>query len=83
MKRGEDESCTEAWENQSDAVRHVAATYRIPFLSRYDAFNGINHDEDPREKGFIVEDGQHPSTLAAQYTAELLSLMGYEPVSPP
>jgi hypothetical protein len=80
---GVNESCTEAWENQSNAVRLAAETYNIPFLSRYDAFNGLNHDEDPREKGYIVDDGQHPSPLAAQFTAELLSQMGYEPVSPP
>ncbi len=80
---GVNESCTEAWENQSNAVRQAAETFNIPFLSRYDAFNGLNHDEDPREKGYIIEDGQHPSTEAAQFTAALLSQMGYEPVSPP
>lgn len=77
------EACTECWENISLATRLAAEVYNIPFLSRLDAFNGSNHDEDPREKGYIVSDGEHPSELAAQYTAELLSQMGYEPVSPP
>jgi len=67
----------------SDAARLAAEPYGIPFLSRLDAFNGPDHDEDPREKGYIVSDGEHPSDLAAQYTAELLSQMGYEPVPPP
>jgi len=52
-------------------------------LRRLDAFNGPGHEEDPREKGYIVSDGEHPSDLAAQYTAELLSQMGYEPVPQP
>ncbi len=76
------EACTECWENQSNAARLAAEAYDIPFLSRYDAFNGADHKEDPREKGYIVSDGEHPSELAAQFTAELLSKMGYEPMLP-
>jgi hypothetical protein len=82
-RKGVFEACTECWENMSDAARLAAEAHDIPFLSRYDAFNGVNHDEDPREKGYIHSDGEHPSDLAKQYTAELLSKMGYEPVSPP
>lgn len=82
-KHGVFEACTECWENMSDAARLAAEAYNIPFLSRYDAFNGVNHDEDPREKGYIGSDGEHPSDLGGQYTAELFSQMGYEPVSPP
>jgi hypothetical protein len=77
------EACTACFENESEAARQAAEAYGIPFLSRYDAFNGADHSEDPREKGYIVSDGVHPSDLAAQYTAQLLSEMGYEPVSPP
>jgi predicted dienelactone hydrolase len=77
------EACTECWENVSHAARLAAEAYNIPFLSRYDAFNGTNHDEDPREKGYIQSDGEHPTELASQFAADLLSQMGYEPVSPP
>jgi hypothetical protein len=77
------EACTKCWENMSDAVRLAAEAYNIPFLSRLDAFNGLNHDEDPRIKGYIDPYGEHLSDLGAEYTAELLAHMGYEPVSPP
>ena len=77
------EACIECWVNMSNAARLAAEAYDIPFLSRLDAFGGKNHEEDPREKGFISSDGEHPSELGAQYTAELLSQMGYEPVTPP
>jgi predicted dienelactone hydrolase len=77
------DTCTECWENMSQAARLAAEAYNIPFLSRYDAFDGTDHDEDPREKGYIHADGEHPTELASQFTAELLSQMGYEPVSPP
>ena len=76
------EACTGCWENMSQAARLAAEAYDIPFLSRYDAFDGANHDEDPREKGYIHADGEHPTELASQFTADLLSQMGYEPVSP-
>ena len=57
--------------------------FNIPFLSRYDAFNGPNHDEHPREKGYIRGDGEHPTELASEYTAKLLPDIGYRPVMPP
>jgi hypothetical protein len=82
-EQGVFEACTRCWENMSTAARLAAEAYGIPFLSRLDAFNGLDHAEDPREKGFIVSDGEHPSELAAQFTAQLLSQMGYEPVAQP
>lgn len=82
-KSGLTEVCSECFVNTSNAARSAAETYAIPFLSRYDAFNGPDHLEDPREKGYIVADGEHPSDLACEFTAELLSQMGYEPVSYP
>jgi hypothetical protein len=83
IKYGMFEECTYCWENLSDATRLAAEAYNIPFLSRYDAFDGVNHDEDPREKGLIMSDGVHPTKLAGEYTADLLSKMGYDPVPPP
>jgi hypothetical protein len=80
---GSFEKCNFCFENLSDATRLAAEAYNIPFLSRYDAYNGVNHDEDPREKGYIQADGVHPSVLGGEYTAELLAKMGYDPVPPP
>jgi len=77
------EICNECFVNTSNAARYAAETYAIPFLSRYDAFNGPDHLEDPREKGYIVADGEHPSDLACEFTADLLSQMGYELISYP
>ena len=82
-ERGVFEACTGCWENLSAANRQAAETFGIPFLSRLDAFNGLSQEQDPREKGFIMSDGEHPTALMGQYTAELLSEMGYDPVPPP
>lgn len=77
------DACTECWVNMSDAARLAAEAYNIPFLSRLKAFSGADHTEDPREKGYIREDGEHPNELGAQFTAQLLSQMGYAPVRLP
>lgn len=77
------EACNECWGNMSAAARQAAEAYNVPFLSRYDAFNGTVHSEDPNEKGYIDSDGEHPTKLAGEFTAGLLSTMGYEPVVPP
>jgi hypothetical protein len=79
QEKGVFEVCTKGWEILSDAARRASEAHGIPFLSRFDAFNGPDHDKDPRLAGFIREDGEHPAEAASRYTARLLSEMGYEP----
>lgn len=76
------EACNVCWENMSAAARQAADAHGIPFLSRYDAFNGADHREDPNQKGYIDEDGEHPTPIGGQATAELLFKIGYEPDIP-
>lgn len=82
QKSGVFEDCTHCWVNMSAATRQAAENPGIPFLSRFDAFNGLAHTEDPREKGYIRDDGEHPTDLANEVTAQLLSGMGYEATIP-
>jgi hypothetical protein len=77
------DACTVCWECISVAARRAAEALHIPFLSRYDVFNGVDHDKDLESQGYLGADGIHPNGLAQQYTAELLSKLGYEPVTPP
>jgi lysophospholipase L1-like esterase len=74
--------CTQCFEIFNSAVRQAAEAYNIPLISVYDAFNGSNHDEDPREKGYIGSDGVHASEQGRQVIADLLSEAGYEPIEP-
>jgi lysophospholipase L1-like esterase len=74
--------CTQCWEIFNSAVRQGAEAHDIPLVSVYDAFNGSNHGEDPREKGYIGSDGTHASEKGQQVVANLLSEAGYEPVEP-
>lgn len=75
--------CNACWQNMSTAARQAAEAVGVPFLSRYQAFNGVEHDEDPRQMGYIQSDGEHPTELASQFTSGLLAEMGYEPIPVP
>jgi lysophospholipase L1-like esterase len=44
----------------------------------YDAFNGPNHDQDPRDKGYIGSDGMHTNETGQDIIADLLRELGYE-----
>ena len=81
-KRNMEIECTQCWESFNTAIRQAADAFNIPLVSVYDKFNGLNHDEDPREKGYIGFDGCHTSKQGQQVTADLLSEAGYEPVEP-
>jgi hypothetical protein len=72
--------CTACLETFNAAIRRAAETFNIPLISVYGAFNGFNHNEDPREKGFIGPDGIHASEKGKQVIADLLSGAGYVPV---
>ena len=75
--------CTRCFENYSNAIHLAAEAYHIPFIRRYDVFNGVNHDEDAVAKGYIPEGDVHMSILGAQVIAEQIAQLGYDPVQPP
>jgi hypothetical protein len=71
--------CTRSWEIFNMAVHQSADEFNIPIVSVYDVFNGVKHNEDPREKGYICPDGMHTTEKGQQVIADLLSKIGYEP----
>ena len=79
-RRNMEIACTRCWEIRNTAVRIAAEKFNIPFVSLYDEFNGLDHNEDPREKGYIGDDGMHASEKGRQAIADLLSEVGYDPV---
>ena len=78
---GIEKECTCCWENFNNAVHQAAAAYNVPVARVYDAFNGPNHDEDPREKGYIGPDGEHTSEAGQKVIADLMRELGYKPVT--
>ena len=79
---GTDAVCTNCWETFNRAVHQAAEAYGVPVVSVYDLFNGSNHDQDPREKGYIGADGEHTTEIGQQAIADLLSQSGYVPLIP-
>jgi hypothetical protein len=79
---GTEAECTAAWEAFSGAIREAANEYGVLIASFYDAFNGPDHDEDPREKGYIADDGFHTSLEGQLAQAEILHGLGYGAIIP-
>ncbi|HSJ58623.1 MAG TPA: GDSL-type esterase/lipase family protein [Anaerolineae bacterium] len=76
------DECVSCWEKYNEAIRQAAAAYHVPVARVFDAFNGANHDEDPRDKGYIGADGIHATAQGHQAIADCLRELGYEPVEP-
>ena len=62
-----------------EAEQAAADAQGVLIASAWDEFNGPDHTEDPVEKGYIADDGYHPSAEGAQAIADLLHDLGYEP----
>lgn len=75
-------ACTASWEAWTGVAREVAAKYHVPMASMYDAFNGPKHDEDPVAKGYIGDDGVHPSDKGRAVQVDVIDALGYEPINP-
>ena len=70
--------CLHCWENYNETIHQAAAAHNVPVAHVYDAFNGPNHDEDPRDKGYIGSDGMHTNETGRDIIADLLRKLGYE-----
>ena len=79
---GIEPECTAFWDSESEVLREAADDYGVAMASFYDEFNVPDHDEDPREKGYISVDGFHASTEGVAVQAEILHALGYEPIVP-
>ena len=79
---GIEPECTAAWEAQADAIHEAADEYGVLTASFYDEFNGVDHDEDAREKGYISVDGWHQSTEGTTTEVEVLHALGYDAIIP-
>lgn len=77
---GIDEECMAAWEVFAQTIKDAAADYDVPTASMFDAFNGPDHTEDPREKGFIGPDKMHTTDKGQAAMVEVLHALGYDPV---
>lgn len=81
-EKGVSDECVGCWERYNEAIHQAAAAHNVPVARVFEAFNGPQHDEDPRDKGYIGSDGEHTTALGRQVMAGLLRQLGYDPVEP-
>lgn len=79
---GIEPECTEHWELWSSVIREAAESNGAVMVSTYDLFNGPDHDEDPREKGYIGSDGEHTTPQGAAAIAAAIAAAGFESTTP-
>jgi hypothetical protein len=79
---GIEAECTATYEAEAGAIREAADEYGVAMASVYDVFNGPDHDEDPREEGYVADDGLHASPEGASAHAEILHGLGYDAIIP-
>lgn len=79
---GIEAECTATWNSESEVLHEAADDYGVAMASFYDEFNGPDHDEDPREKGYISLDGFHASPEGTYFQVEILHALGYDAIVP-
>ena len=80
---GIEAECIANWETWSRVLEAAAEANGAVFVSPFDILNGPNHDEDPREKGWILDDGQHTTAEGAAAIADALAAAGFQVSDPP
>jgi hypothetical protein len=80
---GVEPECTAAWESLSNVIDEAAVANGATMVSAYDVINGPEHDEDPRETGYIGPDGEHTTDEGAGAIADALAAVGFEPSTKP
>ena len=80
---GIESECTANMEVQAQVEREAAEANGVGFVSVFDVFNGPNHDQDPTEKGWMMEDLIHAGGEGKDIIAETLAAYGFEVSEPP
>ena len=80
---GIESECTANMEVQAQVEREAAEANGVGFVSVFDVFNGPNHDQDPTEKGWMMEDLMHAGGEGKDIIAETLAAYGFEVSEPP
>jgi hypothetical protein len=75
---GIEPECIANWEIQFQVVQQAAEAYGAGFVSVFDVFNGPNHDEDPIEKGWMLDDLMHAGDEGLNVVAETLASYGFD-----
>ena len=74
------DACWLFFDEYNQAIHRACAERNVPVARVYDAFNGPDHHEDPRDKGYISADGVHTSMEGRKAIGDAFRALGYAPV---
>ena len=66
------------WDALNATIHQAAAAHKIPVAEVYAAFNGLNHDQDPKDKGYLGADDIHTNEAGDKAIVDVLRKLGYE-----
>jgi hypothetical protein len=82
-KAGIDKECTADFASESGAIQAATEASGATFVSIYDVLNGPDHQKDPREAGYILEDSGHTTEQGVDVIAATIAAAGFEPNTMP
>jgi hypothetical protein len=80
---GIEPECTAALEAMNQAISDAAEAGGATLVSTHDLFNGPDHLDDPRRRGWIGSDGIHLSNEGMTAVADALTDVGFETTTAP
>jgi hypothetical protein len=80
---GIQKECAAGFEAMNGAIKAADLANGATFASAEDALNGPGHQQDPRAKGYIADDGIHCTAKGAALIADTLAAAGFEPNTMP
>jgi lysophospholipase L1-like esterase len=81
-KRGMYDEYKRCWDALNATIHQAATEHKIPVADVYAAFNGPNHDQDPRDQGYLGADGVHTNEAGDKVIVDTLRKLGYEYIVP-
>jgi hypothetical protein len=78
---GVEDECTRCYEKMNAVIRQTAEEHGVPVAPMYEIMNGPNHDQDPREAGYVIPNSVRLTKAGLQAIADQLRDLGYEPVN--
>ena len=75
---GIEAECAANLEVQAQVIREAAEANGAGFVSVIDVFNGPHYEDDPVDKGWMMDDLMHANDEGRDIVAELLAAYGFE-----
>jgi hypothetical protein len=80
-KAGKYEDHMRCWEKWNSTIHEAAAQHKVPVAEVFAAFNGPQHEQDPKDKG-LQDDNGLPNEAGNKLIADQFRKLGYDAMIP-